>query len=290
MKIKKAEVMGFCMGVQRAVEKAQTIAQEGRGEAVYTYGPLIHNPLVIQRLKNQGVGIINTREPLPPTPGTVIIRAHGVAPAVREELQKKGWQVEDATCPRVLASQQIAAAASQRGEMVIVIGDRFHGEVQAIAGCAQQVAVVQEKEDLKSLLLPPRCSVIAQTTIKEEEYESLVTLLKENFPHVHFEIHRTICPATRKRQEALSALLQECDAVVVIGGRESANTLRLVHTVEAAGKAAFQIESVEELPNGLEAYECVGVSAGASTPQDVINEVVEALQGKIIKSLDTHKK
>lgn len=278
MKVEQAEVMGFCMGVQRAVEKAEVTADTARGRRVYTYGPLIHNPLVIDRLETRGVAVLDPEKPLPPQPGVVVIRAHGVPPAVRKELAETGWEIVDATCPRVLGSQKIAEAASDRGEMVIVVGDRNHGEVRAIAGCAQSVAVIQDRSDLESLRPAPVCTVIAQTTIKKQEYEDIVALLEKRFPDCEFKTNKTICPATGERQKALLDLLTRCDAVVVIGGKNSANTVRLADTARRAGKPVWQIESADDLTAEMGQFGTVGVTAGASTPRDVIDKVIGALE------------
>lgn len=278
MKVERAAVMGFCMGVKRAVETALATASDARGRRVYTYGPLIHNPSVITQLERQGVAVLDPKQPLPSQPGAVILRAHGVAPAVRQMLAESGWEIIDATCPRVLASQKIAQAASERGHLVVVVGDRLHGEVQAIAGCADPVAVIQDAADLETLRPTAVCTVIAQTTIKKEEYEQIVGLLEKKFPQCEFQTHRTICPATRERQEALSALVEKCEAVVVIGGKNSANTVRLADTVRRSGKPVWQIEASADLVAPIAAYGTVGVTAGASTPETVIEEVIEALE------------
>lgn len=278
MKVEQADVMGFCMGVRRAVETTEETVSTVRHRRVYTYGPLIHNPSVTERLEAQGVAVLDPEKPLPPEAGVVVLRAHGVAPSVRQNLTACGWQIVDATCPRVLGSQKIAEAASQRGEMVIVVGDRNHGEVRAIAGCAASVAVVQDQSDLERLTPAPVCTVIAQTTIKKEEYEQIVAQLERRFPNCEFKTHKTICPATRERQEALLALLAKCDAVVVIGGKNSANTVRLADTARRAGKPVRQIESAGDLSSEIGNYETVGVTAGASTPQNIIDDVIRALE------------
>lgn len=278
MKVEQAEVMGFCMGVRRAVETAEATVAAVHDRRVYTYGPLIHNPSVTAHLETQGVAVLDPENPLPPEAGVVILRAHGVAPSVRHNLTACGWQIVDATCPRVLGSQKIAEAASQRGEMVIVVGDRNHGEVRAIAGCASSVAVVQDQSDLDTLTPAPVCTVIAQTTIKKEEYEQIVAQLEQRFPDCEFKTHKTICPATRERQESLLALLEKCEAVIVIGGKNSANTVRLADTARRVGKPVWQIESVEDLVPEIGNYETVGVTAGASTPQNIIDDVIRALE------------
>ena len=161
--------------------------------------------------------------------------------------------------------------------MVIVVGDRNHGEVRAIAGCAQSVAVIQDRSDLDSLQPAAVCTVIAQTTIKKQEYEDIVALLEKTFPDCEFKTNKTICPATGERQEALVQLLERCDAVVVIGGKNSANTVRLADTAKRAGKPVWQIESADDLTAEMGQFGTVGVTAGASTPRDVIDEVIAAL-------------
>ena len=197
---------------------------------------------------------------------------------MRQNLPACDWKIVDDICPRVLGSQKIAEAASQRGEMVIVVGDRNHGEVRAIAGCAQSVAVIQDRSDLDSLQPAAVCTVIAQTTIKKQEYEDIVALLEKTFPDCEFKTNKTNCPATGERQEALVQLLERCDAVVVIGGKNSANTVRLADTAKRAGKPVWQIESADDLTAEMGQFGTVGVTAGASTPRDVIDKVIAALE------------
>ena len=138
--------------------------------------------------------------------------------------------------------------------------------------------MIQEPADISALRLGSACTVIAQTTIKQEEYDRIVSLLKEKFPDTRFETHQTICPATGERQEALRLLLDECDAIVVIGGRSSANTVRLAHTARLAGNPVWQIESESDVLPEMTAFETVGITAGASTPQHVIDGVAAALE------------
>ena len=177
---------------------------------------------------------------------------------------------------------------------MIVVGDRNHGEVRAVAGCARDTVVIQEPADISALRPGAACTVIAQTTIKQEEYDRIVSLLKEKFPFTRFETHRTICPATEERQKALLTLLNECDALVVIGGRSSANTVRLAHTARLSGKPVWQIESAADVLPEMTAFETVGITAGASTPQRVIDEVTAALERlsaeKRPEELDTSSK
>jgi len=279
MTVLKADTLGYCMGVRRAVEMAIRTAESEVKRPIYTLGPLIHNPQAIADLRTRGIETLKEAE----IDGrvedrTVILRAHGVSPETRRKLESLGARVVDATCPRVLASQRRAGALAQAGFSVVLVGDRNHGEIVAMTGCAPGCSVVGSPGEARELRLSEPVGVIAQTTVSEEEYDAVCQVLRSRFARV--EIMDTICPATRDRQESLARLSQRADAIVVVGGRGSANTARLFRAALALGKPAWHIETAEELPEEVFGYDAVGLTAGASTPDSIIAEVERALLRK----------
>jgi 4-hydroxy-3-methylbut-2-en-1-yl diphosphate reductase len=283
MIVKRAAVMGRCMGVKRAVDMALAAAStEERG--VFTLGPLIHNPQAVADLEAAGVRALSEDELDGRVAGrAVVLRAHGVPPALKEQLLALGARVVDATCPRVLASQRKAASYAARGWKVVIAGDKGHGEVAGIAGHAGSAVVVGSPDEARAIEAigpdgaPRPLALIAQTTIKKEEYEAIRAVLAERFPLL--EVVDSICPCTEDRLSALAALAAEVEAIVIVGGRNSANTARLLSTAMALKKPAWLVETAEELPEQIFGFAQVGLSAGASTPERLIDEVEERLLG-----------
>jgi 4-hydroxy-3-methylbut-2-en-1-yl diphosphate reductase len=276
MTVLKADTLGYCMGVRRAVDLARTTAESEETRPIYTLGPLIHNPQAIADLKTRGIETLKETEIDGRVAGrTVILRAHGVSPQTRRNLEDLGARIVDATCPRVLASQRRAREFSEAGFSVVLVGDRNHGEIVAVTGCAPGCSVVGSPEEARVLRLTEPVGVLAQTTVSEEEYDAVCRVLVSRYARV--EIVDTICPATRDRQESLARLTQRTDAIVVVGGRSSANTTRLFRAALALGKPAWHIETAEELPEAVFEHASVGLTAGASTPDAIIAEVERAL-------------
>ena len=276
MTVKRAAVLGRCMGVRRAVDLALETAAAEDGKPVYTLGPLIHNPQAVAELAAKGVTPLSEAELDGRVAGrAVVVRAHGVPPSARARLEELGARIVDATCPRVLLSQRRARDFSERGYRVVIAGDRDHGEVTGIAGYAPGALVVGSPEEAAAVPGGGRLALIAQTTIKEEEYAAIREVLAKRFPLL--EVVDSICPATEERRRALAELAEDCDAIVVVGGRNSANTARLHGTALALGKPAWLVETAAELPAEVFAFARVGVTAGASTPDGLVAEVEEAL-------------
>jgi 4-hydroxy-3-methylbut-2-enyl diphosphate reductase len=285
MIVKRAAVMGRCMGVKRAVDMALAAAAKEGAEGVFTLGPLIHNPQAVAELEAAGVRALSEAElgshdssGIALVAGkTVVIRAHGVPPALRGRLSELGARVIDATCPRVLASQRKAAAYAARGWKVVIAGDEGHGEVVGIAGQAPGAVVVGGPEEARAFEAKGKDGeqvpvvLIAQTTIKKEEYEAIRSVLAERFPLL--EVVDSICPCTEDRLRALAALAAEVEAIVIVGGRNSANTARLLATARELAKPAWLVETAAELPEEVFGFARVGLSAGASTPERLIAEV-----------------
>ena len=276
MKVLRASVLGRCMGVRRAVGIAQETARREGGREVYTIGPLIHNPQAVAELAREGVVAISESELDGRISGAaVVVRAHGVPPSMAERLEALGARVVDATCPRVLASQRKARDFHLRGFSVAIAGDAGHGEVLGIAGYAPGAVVVGGPEEARAAVLEPPVALIAQTTIRREEYEAIRDALAERFPDL--AVVDSICPCTAERLESLARLAEEVDAVVVVGGRNSANTARLLAAARDRGKPAWLVETSAELPAEVFGYGRVGLTAGASTPESLIDEVEAGL-------------
>lgn len=275
MKIKVAKYAGFCEGVRRAVGMALDLAQKSR-KTLYTCGELIHNPQVISLLRAKGV--LDIKEPAEVRGGSLLIRSHGISPDVRQKVQKTGVPIFDATCPHVLRIQSVIKKAAASGAGTVIVGDAGHAEVEGLLGCAggrgYVVGCVEEVDSLPALE-GPLC-IVAQTTQDEKMFDRVAACLKQSYPQAR--VHRTICSSTRLRQEAVRELAGEVDAMVVVGGRNSANTARLAQIASAAGVPTYHIETPEELDEAvLSNYSIVGVTAGASTPNWIIREVVTRL-------------
>lgn len=254
--------------VERAAEKAQV------GEYVATYGPLIHNRQAIESLSKKGVGQINSPEEM--QSGTVVIRAHGVPKEIFDRLKARGVRIVNGTCPRVLRSMRVVEQFCRRGCHIVLVGDRKHGEVQAIASYSGDITVVENAEQAAEIEIPANTMVIAQTTISQNEYDAVCKVLLRKNPDI--TIVQSICPATRERQTALEKLATEVDAIVVIGGKNSSNTKRLFSLAESTGKPTWHIENAEEIPAELADFSSIGVTAGASTPDWVIAAVEQRLK------------
>lgn len=280
----RAEVMGYCMGVRRAVEAAERALVESPVRPVYTYGPLIHNPQAIHALEEKGVIILGSGfTPLPAdfAGASVVIRAHGVPPDERESLQSRNAVFVDATCPRVQASQKQARQWHERGYTVILAGDKNHGEITGIAGYAPLSIVVENARDAAALGeqlsgWPEKAVLISQTTIKESEFDAIAAELTVHIPDL--VLLSAICSATQQRQKALETLASSVDGIIVVGGRNSANTLRLFSTAQQLCPHAWHIETPEELPEQAFTLSRIGITAGASTPDSIIDAVEQALQ------------
>jgi (E)-4-hydroxy-3-methyl-but-2-enyl pyrophosphate reductase len=280
MKVILAKSAGFCMGVRRAVETTLDVIQK-EDTGVSTLGPLIHNPQVLDLLGERGVKVL--QDVPEQQSGTVIIRAHGVPPIQKEKLQMAGATVKDATCPHVVKVQVIIKKYLKNGYGTVIIGDRNHAEVEGLMGFAGSLGqVVSNREDVNNLQLDSPYIIVSQTTQDGTVFEELSRMVLERFPGG--KVFNTICDATHKRQEEVRSLCHDVQAMVVVGGKNSANTQRLVEIAEGMGCPVFLVETEDELDiDTLAKYECVGVTAGASTPTWMINRVVrilEAVPGK----------
>ena len=277
MKIIRASVLGFCFGVRRAVELAEKALAENPGKKVYSLGPLIHNENALQSLAEKGLHILEEAEIESLEEGSVvIIRAHGVAPKVTDALEAKKCVVIDATCPRVKASQKMVERYSSENDYVVLTGDRNHGEVIGIAGYAgENFSQIQDFEEARTFDIPDSSRkniiLLGQTTYSPKEFEKIEKLFRGKFRNL--AVMNTICPATNERQEALLKLCGQVEGGLVVGGKNSANTKRLYQTAAENCRYAAHIQSAADIPPEFFGLERIGITAGASTPDEIIEEV-----------------
>ncbi|HUV51298.1 MAG TPA: 4-hydroxy-3-methylbut-2-enyl diphosphate reductase [Anaerolineae bacterium] len=280
MKILIAKTAGFCMGVRRAVEIALNAPGKHK-EPIYTYGPLIHNPHVLSLLNGKGISVLDH---IPEYgSGTVIIRAHGVPPQTKESLEKAGFNVVDATCPRVIKVQNIIHLYAKLGYSSIIIGDRDHPEVIGLVGYAMGNGyVVDSIKQLDSLPEFEKAIIVAQTTQNVFLFEGVKKWAGSKFPV--YKIFDTICDSTSKRQAEVNHMAKSVDAIIVVGGRSSGNTKRLAEIAGRSGKPVYHIEAETELDlKSLKSAQCIGIVSGASTPNWIIKKVYRALEGLVFK-------
>ncbi len=273
MEIYLADKAGFCFGVKRAISTAFDAANKGR---VYCLGPLIHNPQEVERLSKAGVATVEDFSTLKPG-DFLIIRSHGVPPNVLAQAREKGLNIIDLTCPFVGKAQRDAEALKRDGYQVVVIGEKKHPEVQSILGYAGDNAVVVEKaDDLNGMEFQSRIGVVAQTTQSYGNFSEIVLRLLRLSKEL--KVFNTICNSTKERQDAARILAGQVDVMLVVGGRNSANTSRLVSVCEGEGKPTHHIEVAEEIrPEWVAGARKVGVTAGASTPDWVVEGVLKKL-------------
>ncbi len=276
MRVKLARTAGFCMGVRRAMDIAQEAAAEGGGP-IYTHGPLVHNRQAVEVLADRGVRPADHPEDLPP--GRLVTRAHGIPPAERDRLQARGFTCIDATCPHVLQSQRRIERAERDNLEIVLVGDRDHAEVIGLAGHVERpVHIISTPEEARNLPIEGRFIVLAQTTFNAATYEQVSEILRQRYPDTAI-VYDSICRATEERQAEARDLAQACDAMVVVGGRHSANTRRLAEVAAESGKPVFHVETADELDvDALKHFREVGVTAGASTPGWVTQAVIHRLQ------------
>jgi (E)-4-hydroxy-3-methyl-but-2-enyl pyrophosphate reductase len=275
VKISVASDAGFCFGVKRATKAAFEAAAAAPGP-VYTLGELIHNPQVVRQLEQMGVRV--ALDVAGVGAGTVIIRSHGLPPEILQALKAQGANILDLTCPTVKAVQKRAATLAREGYEVVIIGDRDHPEVEAIAGYAGPAAViVNSEEEAAAVRRTEKMGVVMQTTHDVTTCRRIVGVLLDKAREIR--VFNTLCDATAKRQKAALELARGVDVMVVVGGRNSANTGRLVEICRRAGAETRHVETADELKaDWLAGVKTVGVTAGTSTPDWVIGEVVAKLK------------
>ncbi len=280
MKVTLAKTAGFCFGVQRAVEKVYD--EIPKGEKVYTYGPIIHNEEVVSDLENKGVLVVNDINELKNLDkGTIVIRSHGLEKKVYDEMEqitedgKQKFSIVDATCPFVLKIHRIVQQQSESGRKIIIIGDSKHPEVQGIMGwCVTTPIVVSSVDDVEKLSFSSdeKLCIVAQTTFNYKNFQELVEIIEKKGYDIL--VLNTICNATEERQTEASELAKHSDAMVVIGGKHSSNTRKLYEISKKECANTYYIQKLIDLDlNQLKSFRSVGITAGASTPNNIIKEV-----------------
>jgi len=275
LQIMLAKTAGFCMGVKRAMDIVLDASAKQKG-MLYTYGPLIHNPQVIEMLETKNVKVITDLSGI--SSGTVVIRTHGITPAERKRIKEKGFTINDATCPLVMKVQSIIKRYAGKGYYTIIIGDEHHAEVKALLGFAGgKGIVVGSTKEVERLPLMDTVCIVAQTTMNRKRFGEITGRIKARYPDC--EIVDTICDATDRRQKEVRSLAKKADVMIVVGGRNSANTTRLAEISESIGTPTFLIETEEELGSkSLNGFGTIGITAGASTPNWMIRRVVEKVE------------
>ena len=277
MSVELAKTAGFCFGVKRAVDTVYQQIEQYRGEKIFTYGPIIHNEEVIKDLRSHGVEVLNDEEELKTADAdVVVIRSHGVAKYIYDIMEERGITCVDATCPFVKKIHKIVAEKSAEGSYIVIVGNGEHPEVQGIRGWAgEQVTVVQTPEDAERFELPDKdqkVCIVAQTTFNYNKFKELVEIISKK--RYDIVVLNTICNATKERQTEARQIAARVDAIVVIGDKRSSNTQKLFEICKEECLNTYYIQTLDDLDiNQLRSVESVGITAGASTPNKIIEEV-----------------
>ncbi len=275
MKVTTAKNAGFCFGVKRAVEKVYQQVETNQ-EQVYTFGPIIHNEQVVEDLSLKGVKIISNEDDLANIKeGAIVIRSHGVAKHICDQIDRQGLTMIDATCPFVKKIHGIVEKESKNGRQIIIIGNDHHPEVEGIKGwCEAESIVIGSKEEAAALALPAdtKICIVSQTTFNYNKFQELVEILSQKgYDRI---VLNTICNATQERQQEARKLASEVDAMIVIGGRQSSNTQKLYEICSKECEQTFFIQTLVDLETmPFQSIRHVGITAGASTPNNIIEEV-----------------
>ena len=279
MEITVAKTAGFCFGVKRAVEKVYDQIATGK-KPIYTYGPIIHNEEVVRDLEEKGVQVINSKEELAALKeGVVVIRSHGVGREIYELLERQGLELVDATCPFVKKIHKIVREQCEAGRRVIIVGNEHHPEVEGIKGWGNEYTLaVESLEEFENLALRPdeKLCIVAQTTFNYNKFQDLVEIISEKGYDIN--VFNTICNATEERQTEARELAKKSDAMIVIGGRHSSNTQKLFEISKKECSNTFYIQTKNDL--NMEDFSNIGmlgITAGASTPNNIIKEVHESM-------------
>lgn len=281
MVVIRAKTLGYCYGARRAVDMAVDAAKNNPSKKVFTYGQLIHNPDAVRLLAQAGVAVLDSSCPQNCGGSILIIRAHGVSPSVSQKLKTEGYVLLDATCDRIQLSQHYAMQFSAQGYRVIIAGEKNHDEIIGVAGFAQNSVIIEDRVEAQQFAdslqaaAAKKTALIGQTTMSAEEYHAIAQLLTAAIPDII--VCDTICPITFQRQQALRELCARVDGVLVVGGKNSANTRQLLTVAQAHCKIACLVEAPSEIPAHFFELARVGITAGASTPDEAIAAVETAL-------------
>lgn len=277
--IRRAENSGFCFGVRRAIQQTEQQLAESNGKTIYTCGPLIHNRLVTDDLEARGAKIIHSLDEVS-AGDTVIVRSHGEPERFFDEAKERGIQVINATCPFVSKIHALVKNARDEGYRVVIVGDRNHPEVRGIFGWCSEDAIIVANAQEADEIADDNLFLVCQTTIKKETLDGVAEVLQKKGKTL--TIRNTICSATANRQNSCVKLAQESDAMVIIGGKESSNTRKLWEISKKLCEQSFFVEKIEDLPlHKLEKCNKIGIAAGASTPECVIEEVIATMSENI---------
>jgi 4-hydroxy-3-methylbut-2-enyl diphosphate reductase len=276
MKIEVATHAGYCYGVKRAFDIVNGVPRDTSG-GIYTLGSIIHNPQAVEALRKQrGVRPVKSLDEI--KEGTLVVRSHGLPPQILDEARRRGLTIVDATCPHVSAAQERARDLVKEGYSLIILGERNHPEVVGIlAHAKEEGAVVEEPSDLDGLGRLRRVGLVVQTTQEREKLAEVAARLSTMCQEL--KIHNTICSATSDRQAAARELASRADVMIVVGGRNSGNTRRLAHVCERQGVPTHHVEYASEIEGRwIEGASLVGVTAGASTPDFVLSDIIKRLE------------
>lgn len=275
MEITVAKSAGFCFGVQRAVDSVYKELEENSGK-IYTFGPIIHNEQVVEDLNKKGIEVIDTVEQLKKIKeGTVVIRSHGVAKEIYDILEQQKLKMVDATCPFVKKIHNIVLDESNNGKTIIIIGNDNHPEVEGIKGWVNgEVIVINKEEQIEKLSLPEqtKACIVSQTTFNHNKFKYLVEIIRKKGYDI--TVVNTICNATHVRQVEAQKISSNVDGMIVIGGKNSSNTQKLYDICRNECKNTFYVQTVKDLNlHELKSLKSIGITAGASTPKNIIEEV-----------------
>ena len=275
MEITVAKSAGFCFGVQRAVDSVYKELEENSGK-IYTFGPIIHNEQVVEDLNKRGIEVIDTVEQLKEIKeGTVVIRSHGVAKEIYDILEQQKLKMVDATCPFVKKIHNIVLDESNNGKTIIIIGNDNHPEVEGIKGWVNgEVIVINKEEQIEKLSLPEqtKACIVSQTTFNHNKFKYLVEIIRKKGYDI--TVVNTICNATHVRQVEAQKISSKVDGMIVIGGKNSSNTQKLYDICRNECENTFYVQTVKDLNlHELKSLKSIGITAGASTPKKIIEEV-----------------
>ena len=281
MNVRLAKSACFCFGVKRAVDMVYEQIEDAKKRPIYTYGPIIHNEEVVKELAEKGVRVIAEDEDLHGLEaGTVIIRSHGVGRKVKEDLENAGFSIVDATCPFVQKIHRYVAKYAEEGYFVLIVGSESHPEVQGIVGWMpnDSYAVISTPQDLENLALAgEKICIVSQTTFNYNKFQELVEIIRKKGYDIL--VLNTICNATEERQSEAATIAREVDAMIVIGGKHSSNTQKLFEICKKECQDTYYIQTKEDLDlSVLQSISNVGITAGASTPNKIIEEVQKICQ------------
>ena len=275
MEVIRAKSAGFCFGVQRAVDSVYKELEENSGK-IYTFGPIIHNEQVVEDLNKRGIEVIDTVEQLKKIKeGTVVIRSHGVAKEIYDILEQQKLKMVDATCPFVKKIHNIVLNESNNGKTIIIIGNDNHPEVEGIKGWVNgEVIVINKEEQIEKLSLPEqtKACIVSQTTFNHNKFKYLVEIIRKKGYDI--TVVNTICNATHVRQVEAQKISSKVDGMIVIGGKNSSNTQKLYDICRNECENTFYVQTVKDLNlHELKSLKSIGITAGASTPKNIIEEV-----------------